>query len=112
MLLPLEGSALRRALNQWFTARQVSPRIVAEFEDSALLKVIAQDGRGMFAAPTAVEREISRQYGVRVIGRIDEVQEHFYAISVERRLKDPIVVSIFEGARQALEGKSKKRGRR
>jgi LysR family transcriptional regulator, transcriptional activator of nhaA len=102
MLLPLENLPLRRSLNQWFQAHDIKPRIVAEFEDSALLKVFGGDGLGVFAAPTAVEAEVLRQYGVEVIGRVEQVRERFYAISSERRLKNPAVVAICTAARDEL----------
>lgn len=102
MLLPLEGSPLRRALNVWFNANGIRPRIVGEFEDSALLKVIAQDGYGVFASPAAVEREIAKQYDVKPLGRVPEVREHFYAISSERRIKDPAIQAIFSAARAEI----------
>ncbi len=102
MLLPLEHSTLRRALNQWFDKHDIKPRVVAEFEDSALLKVFGGDGVGLFTAPTAVEKEVCRQYGVSVVGRARDVKERFYAVTVERRLKNPAVVAITEAARQKL----------
>jgi LysR family transcriptional activator of nhaA len=65
-----------------------------EFQDSALLKTFGQAGLGLFVGPTVIEREISRQHGVRIIGRIADVRERFYAISAERKLKHPAVVAI------------------
>jgi LysR family transcriptional regulator, transcriptional activator of nhaA len=102
VLLPLEHSTLRRALNQWFQRNGVAPRVVAEFADSALLKVFGADGIGVFAAPTVVEKEVCRQYDVSVLGRAPEVKERFYAVSVERRLKHPAVMAISDIARQEL----------
>jgi LysR family transcriptional activator of nhaA len=102
MLLPLEDSTLGRALHQWFERHDVRPRIVAEFEDSALLKVFGADGIGIFTAPTAVQREVCRQYGVSVIGDAVGVKERFYAVSVERRLKNPAVIAITDVARHEL----------
>jgi LysR family transcriptional regulator, transcriptional activator of nhaA len=102
MVLPLENSTLRRALNQWFDRNDVKPRVVAEFEDNALLNVFGADGVGIFAAPTVVEKEVCRQHGVSIIGRAPEVKERFYAVSVERRLKHAAVVAISDGARQEL----------
>lgn len=64
------------------------------------MKVFGQDGVGLFPAPSVIEREICRQYKVRVAGRIDAVRERYYAISVERRLKHPAVIAICEAARQ------------
>ena len=102
MLLPLDNSVLGRALHQWFDRHGIKPRVVAQFEDSALLKVFGADGVGIFTAPTAVEKEVCRQYGVSVLGRAPEVRERFYAVSVERRLKNPAIVAISEAARHEL----------
>jgi LysR family transcriptional activator of nhaA len=102
MLLPTEGSALRRALDQWFQAHSVRPFIVGEFEDSALLKTFGQAAAGVFPAPTAIEKEVRRQYRATILGRTDEVVERFYAISVERKLRNPAVVAITETARKQL----------
>jgi LysR family transcriptional activator of nhaA len=102
MLLPLEGSTLRRNLNQWLDRHEIAPRVVAEFEDSALLKVLGGDGLGVFTAPTVVEKEVCKQYGVTVIGRATDLKERFYAISVERRLKHPGVLAITSAARDEV----------
>jgi LysR family transcriptional regulator, transcriptional activator of nhaA len=75
---------------------------VGEIEDSALLKVFGQGGSGCFPAPSIVEKEVRGQYGVEVLGRIEDVRERFYAISTERRLKHPAVVAISEAARKEL----------
>jgi len=98
MLLPTRNTALRRSLDQWFDARDLRPRMTGEIEDSALLKALAPGIGAAFAAPTIVEREVCRQYQVRVAGRLDGVRERFYAISVERRLKHPAVVAISRSA--------------
>jgi len=102
MLLPQDNLTLRRALNQWFDSVDIRPRVIAEFEDSALLTVFGGDGFGVFPAPTAVEKEVEAQYGVQVIGRTHAVKERFYAISVERRLKHPAVVALSQAARHEL----------
>jgi len=102
MLLPTPNTALRRSLDQWFQRCDVRPRIVAEFEDSALLKVFGKHGHGVFPAPGVLEKEICGQYGVRVLGTASDVSERFYAISVERRIKHPAVAAITEAARDRL----------
>lgn len=101
-LLPTDNTTLRRTLDQWFDAKGIRPRTVGEFEDFALLKLFGQAGVGAFAAHAAIAREVRRQYGVVPVGRIDGLREHFYAISVERRLKHPAVVAILEAARRDL----------
>ena len=101
-LLPLENATLRRSLEQWFEAQRIRPRVVGEFQDSALLKTFGQAGVGIFAAPTVTEKEVRQQHRVSVLGRTESVIERFYAISVERRLKHPAVVAIAEAARDQL----------
>lgn len=104
MLLPSQNSALRRRLDDWFDRHDLSPRIVGEFDDSALLKAFGEAGAGVFAAPTVIEEEICRMYRMAVVGQTDEITEHFYAISAERRLKHPSVVLITDTAREDLFG--------
>lgn len=101
-VLPIPGAALRRAMEQWFDAEQIRPRVVAECEDSALVKVFGADGLGIFAAPTAVEDSVCRQYDVVVVGRTLALKERFYAISIERRLKHPATITICRAAREEL----------
>jgi LysR family transcriptional activator of nhaA len=102
MLLPTQTANLRRGLEQWFDSQSISPRVVHEIEDSAVLKVFGQHGEGLFAAPTIVEDEIQRQYRVQVVGRTTAVMESYYAISFERRLKHPAVVKISTAAKEGL----------
>ena len=85
---------------------ELSPRIVAEFDDSALLKAFGEAGAGVFAAPTVIEEEICRMYRMAVIGQTDAIKERFYAISAERRLKHGSVVHITDTARTDLFGSS------
>ena len=104
MLLPTPNSSLRRSLDQWFDAIDVRPRVVAEIEDTALMKVFGQHGTGIFAAPAVVESEIRKMHGVHVVGRSDEVREEFYAITVERRITHPAVAAIADAAREGMLG--------
>jgi len=101
-VLQTPNTALRRSLDAWFAEAGVHPEVAAEVEDVALLQVLGQEGLGVFAAPSVVEAEIRRAYGVRVVGRLASVRECFYAVSVERKLKHPAVVAISEGARREL----------
>jgi len=102
MLLPAESTVLRRSLDRWFDAQGIRPHIVSEFEDSALLKAFGSAAVGIFPGPTIIEAQIRRQYGVAALGRTDAVTERFYAITLERRLKNPAIVAICEAAREKL----------
>src|SRR5262245_21505883 len=93
---------LRRSLEQWFDAEGIRPLVRGEFADPALLKSFGQNGVGLFAARTAVERETCQLFKVRRLGRAGSIRERFYAISVEKKLKHPAVIAITQTAREKL----------
>jgi len=101
-LLPAESLALRRSLNVWFDRHGIVPHVVAEFEDSALLKIFGADGIGVFPAPLAVASDVQERYGVEQLGAAERVSERFYAISAERRLNHPAVLAIARAAHEDL----------
>jgi LysR family transcriptional activator of nhaA len=103
-LLPGADVALHARLMRWFEAERLKPRIVGEFDDSALLMAFGQAGSGFFAAPTAIEEFIVRQHEVEVLGRIDVVREQIYAITNERKLSHPIVSAICRFAQHDIFG--------
>jgi LysR family transcriptional activator of nhaA len=94
MLLPTQNSILRRSLDRWFETCGIRPAVVAEMQDGALIKAFGQSGLGLFVAPTVIEKDVQRQYEVTGIGRIDQVREQYYAISVERKVRHPAVAAI------------------
>lgn len=80
----------------------MNPRVVAEFDDSALMKIFAEAGTGVFPSPTSIENEVASMYHARRIGSAQGLTETYYAISPERKLKHPAVVRIIETARMNL----------
>lgn len=101
-LIPTPDAALHHALVRWFRDNDVHPQIVGEFADSAVVKVFGQKGAGVFAVPTVVEAEVRRQYRVQKIAELEDVVESFYAISVERKVRHPAVVAIYDAARSSM----------
>lgn len=104
MLIPGARSTVRSQFESWLTLHGLRPRVVAEFDDGALMKAFGREGRGVFISPTVVEQETCAQYGVQIIGRSDDLLEQFYAISVERRISHPGVAAITQAARGSLFG--------
>ena len=102
MLIPGASSAIRRRFDFWLATHRLRPRIVGEFDDSALVTAFGREGRGVFMAPAVLERETCAQHGVQVLGRTDDLVEEFYAISVERRITHPCVEAITQAARGRL----------
>ena len=102
LLIPGEEAAMRVPLMRWFDDHQIRPRIMGEFDDSALMHAFGQAGIGIFIAPSVIADEVQREHGVMAIGQTDEVTEQFYAISMERRLTHPAVLAITDTAHRKL----------
>lgn len=102
ILLPSSGTQLRANIDQFLNKLHIHPKVVAEFDDSALMKAFGKEGAGIFIAPTVIEGEVALQYEVTTIGHINEVKEQFYAITVERRVKHTVVSAIIEATRESL----------
>ena len=101
-LLPMTNTGLRRSLDKWFHAVDVRPRLVGEFEDAALVNVLALNGLGFTTIPSLVVDETLRRFGFQIIGRTNECQQQFYAITAERKLTHPAVVAITSNTRARL----------
>lgn len=101
-LLPTENTSLRRAVETWFREQDIRPQIVAEFEDLALMKVMAAEGRGFMALPTWALNDALEHYGFQVIGRAEQCRVQFHAITAERRIVHPAVAHITSQVRRLM----------
>lgn len=112
-LLPGASSALRRTLEQWFVSRNIRPKIVGELDDPSLAEVAAEAGLGVFAVPDVTADYVASRHKLQLAGSVESLRQRFYAISIERQIKNPAVAAICEGARRDIfvmpRGKSRPR---
>ena len=99
LLLPTTHTAVRARLDQWFEQRAIRPRIVGEFEDSALLKTFGASGMGIFPAAEWVHEDLLAHYAVQRLGPCEGVTEHFYAIGTEKKVQHPLVQQLLQPMR-------------
>jgi LysR family transcriptional activator of nhaA len=91
VLLPTQHSTVRGRLDHWLMQRGLRVRVVGEFEDSALLETFGGSGLGVFPAALSVKDDLLHRHHVQLLGPCDTVEEHYYAISTERRVEHPVV---------------------
>lgn len=94
VLLPTGHSTLRGSLDQWFESEGLRPRIVGEFEDSALLAVFAARGLGVFPVSRPGGDDVGLMRGLRLLGRSEGVTEEIHAIRTRRGQHHPLVQRI------------------
>jgi LysR family transcriptional activator of nhaA len=102
VLLPAPGTALRRNLDTWLAEEEIHPRIIAEFQDPALMETFGQAGEGAFVVSESVATVAARHFSAMPLGKAKGVLERFYAISVERRVRHRSVAAICDTARGGL----------
>ncbi len=102
LLLAEKNNTTRTHLTQWLNEKHIYPRVIGEFDDSALMKAFGQGGAGVFITPTAISKEVMSQYGVVSIGQTEDIKEQFYSITVPRKWPHPAISSINETAREWL----------
>jgi LysR family transcriptional regulator, transcriptional activator of nhaA len=98
MLLPTRHNALRGRIDRWLENTGIRPKIVGEFEDSALLNTFGRGGLGIFPAPLALSEQVASQLDGVALGAMAGVSEQIYAISNERRIRHPAVEALCAAA--------------
>ena len=98
VLLPTSHAVVRAQIDHWLHQHDLRPRIVGEFEDSALLETFGASGMGLFPASLAIEAALVQRHGVRKVGVCEGVFEHYVAISNERKVMHPAVQRLLAQA--------------
>jgi LysR family transcriptional activator of nhaA len=98
LLIPSDKSTLRGDLLSWFEAESIYPKIVGEFDDSAVAKLFGQQGFGLFCAPECITAHVEQKYDVCLIGTTKAVRERIYLITPERKIRSEIALRIVSHA--------------
>ena len=96
VLLPTAHASVRLRIDQWFERQGVQPRVVGEFEDSALLATFGASGMGVFPASERMREKLTQGYGLHRFAPCEGVQEHFYAIGTARKVQHPLVQRLLD----------------
>lgn len=90
-------------LSFWLKQQNIDMKVQAEINDSALIKIFAREGMGIFTAPSVILDEVCRQYLVEEAGEIESVSVSHYAVT---RTPDPIhpgIRAVLAAARPAAQ---------
>ncbi|MGH1360423.1 MAG: LysR family transcriptional regulator [Burkholderiaceae bacterium] len=100
MLLPTRHTALRSRLDNWLQTESIRPRVIGEFEDSALLATFAGTGLGFFPAVLVSRNDLASQYDAHLLAEIPALREQVFAITNEQRIQHPLVESLLSNGRR------------
>ena len=94
MLLPSDHTQLRRSINLWLDTKRIHPFVAAEFDDTSMMLWFGREGAGVFPAPTIIEPVIKKEFDVRLVGRVPDIRERYYAITREKQPVHSAVAAI------------------
>jgi LysR family transcriptional activator of nhaA len=98
LLLPTAHQATRVRIDHWLEQRGIRPRVVGEFEDSALLKTFGASGMGVFPGAQWAHEDLLAHYDVQCLGPCEGVTEHYFAIGTEKKVQHPLVQRLLQPA--------------
>ena len=96
LLIPGRRTAMGRKLHHWFDQMGITPNILGEFDDAALMKAFGLYQQSMFVAPSIYAAELEEGSNIREVKRIREIREEYYVIFAERMIMHPAVKRICE----------------
>ena len=82
---------MRPRLDAWFERLGIQPRVVGEFEDTALLATFGAAGMGVFPAAELIHDKLTTRYDVKRLGPCEGAEEHFFAIGTDKKALHPLV---------------------
>lgn len=91
MVLPSPETPLRAGFNTLMAQMSLSPIVVAEVDDMAMLRLLAREGAGIAVLPPIVVKdELASGHLVEAI-QLPGITESFHAVTLERRYPNPIL---------------------
>ncbi len=96
LILPTPEAALRAAFDGVVDRLGVVPRIAAEADDMATLRLLARAGAGLAVLPPIVVRDELASGLLVERARLDGITERFLAVTLQRRFPNPLIADLFE----------------
>jgi LysR family transcriptional activator of nhaA len=103
MALPGPRHALRGQFDALCASAGVSPKLRAEVDDMAMLRLIARDSGWLTLLPEVVVQDELRDGRLAVAARSEALRENFYAITVPRRHRHDALERLLDGAAADLD---------
>ncbi|MGC4394299.1 LysR family transcriptional regulator [Hydrogenophaga crocea] len=97
VVLPGPRHALRAQFDALCLSANVTPRLRAEVDDMAMLRLIARDSGWLTVLPEVVVQDELRTGALVAVGRFTDLQERFYAITTPHRHRIEVLETLIAG---------------
>ncbi len=111
VILPSMESNTRAAFDRMTASAGIRPRVMAEVDDMAMLRLLAREGEGLALVPPVVVRDEIEDGMLVETHRIPQIKETFYAITPSRRFPNTLVGELVSRMANASKPKGPKQPR-
>lgn len=94
LIVPGRENNIRHAFDQLCDYHKLSPHIVAEVDDMAMMRLLTRDTHHLAVLPPVVVRDELKSEALKDYGALPGVFEEFYAISVRRQFEPPLLTQL------------------
>ncbi len=94
VVLPGAQSSMRAAFDLLLDQAGIRPKVLAEVDDMAMLRLMARECPGLTLVPPVVVQDELRQKILVERARIPGIRESFYAITPSRRFPNPLLRAL------------------
>ena len=97
LILPTIDTSIRSGLDALFNRLAIRPKIAAEVDDMAMIRLLAREGVGLAIVPPIVVKDELEGAALVEVGRLSGLEEIFYAITLRRRFPNPLLAGLLQG---------------
>lgn len=96
LVLPARESGMRIGFDALLERMELRPRIAAEVDDMAMLRLLAREGIGRAVIPPIVVRDELASGELVELAALPGLRETFYAITLQRRFPNPLLRELLQ----------------
>ena len=101
LLLPTPETAMRAGFDAMVESLGIVPRIAAEADDMAMLRLLARSDAGVAVIPPIVVRDELAAGTLYELAQLPGITEEFHAVTIGRTFPNPLLREVLDGAPEA-----------
>ncbi len=94
VLLPTRETSIRADFDAYCERWNIKPKVVAEVDDMAMLRVLTREGHAVAVVPPIVVKDELDSGELRLVAELPGIFEAFYALALRRRFPNSLVETL------------------